>query len=292
MNQIAARLRGAGKRHRVIAKGKNAFSKNLVVELKHGLANRLCSYVSSSIAARMNGKRLVIRWIRNQLCNCDFEDLFENEIEEGGWMLDFDDDTNGKKEYLSEYKTMFYADSSFQCFRKTSVDINLLHDLPFFNGQIDDAALEFSRELNLLRPTAIIQSNRMKLPPGTIGVHIRTHDLPWWKPQYMGWFFDRLDSELLIDSNKKLFLATDCSKIREQFLERYQNSVICYRSMLFESAGKINFNRNSVEGMQGAVLDLVTLGDTEKILKTPNSSFGWLASMWNLIPIEVPDRLG
>ena len=110
------------------------FGKQIVLELKYGLCNRLCALISAQVAAREKNKKLKLIWEKNDNCGCDFSDLFNNEIEradENSW-IDFNDYAGDEKQFLVRHKTMFYTDPFFKEFVKKDLNTETFHNTPFF----------------------------------------------------------------------------------------------------------------------------------------------------------------
>jgi len=264
--------------------------REMVLKLyNQGLAGRLFTFATTSVACKERKWRMKLIWIKNYLCGCDFSDLFDNDIERANddAATGFDDFVSFAPRFLTMDKHIFYSDLFFTKFNNA---LPGLHGLCVLNREAREA-IHF--ELNLLRPKKIIENKLLSFPPNTIGVHIRMTDSSWKKFINYDWFDKRM--EQLIKENDQIvfFLATDCAVTRDKYLKKFPNKILYYESELAGLTDSVSCRRGTIDGAQQALLDLLTLSRTSRILGTYGSTFGWLASLWGDIPIEfnVPEKL-
>ena len=231
--------------------------------------------------------------MQNAMCNIDLATLLRGDFVEGEGVTEFDDDTTFTQKYLTKTKTMFFADDRFQFFVKQGATAENLHDIPYFSGHIDWAAERFSAELNTLRFQPSILEQLVSLPQDTVGLHIRTHDLAIPPERIINVFRARIDDLLEENPATQFFLATDTATAYRELIEAYPTSLMAHPFERFDPTPesrpgrwRMSPSRDSTQGIVAATVDLLTLARTKKILRTRNSSFSWLASMWNLIPAE------
>lgn len=230
------------------------------------------------------------------MCNVDLAMLLRGDFVEGEGLTEFDDDTTFTQKYLTTTKTMFFADDRLQLFFKQGGTAENLHDVPYFSGRIDWAAERFSAELNTLKFHPSIMDRLISLPQNTVGLHIRTHDLAIPPQHIINVFRARIDTLLAEEPATQFFLATDTAAAYSELIDAYPSSLVAYPFERFDpTPGSREFrpgrwrmspSRNCAQGIVEATVDLLTLARTKNILRTRNSSFSWLATMWNLTPAE------
>lgn len=273
------------------------FGKQIVLEVKHGLCNRLCALMSAQVAAREKNKRLKLIWRKNDNCGCDFSDLFNNEIERAdeNSRIDFNDDTSGKRQFLVRCKTMFYEDPFFKKFQKKDFDNNMIHNVPFFSGVIDAPVKLFHSELNKLVPKKEITNRVMEIPSRTVGVHLRKLDYCWIAYVDDDWFIQKMEHLIKKDESIKFFLTTDDYRTKAKFINRFGDKILYYDidlcrrpdGTMLEKKEK----RAKARDVQNALLEVLTLSKTSLILGSYNSSLSWLASIWGLIPLDHSEKI-
>jgi len=273
------------------------FGKQIVLEVKHGLCNRLCALISAQVAAREKNKRLKLIWRKNNNCGCDFSDLFNNEIERAdeNSRIDFNDDNNGDRQFLVGCKTMFYTDPFFKKFLKKDFSATTIHNKPFFSGVIDASAKLFHSELNKLIPKKEITDRVMEIPSRTVGIHLRKLDHMWISHVDDDWFIQKMEDLIRKDENIKFFLVTDDYRTKAKFIDRFGDKILYYDINLCRRPDgtmvEKKEKRAETKGVQDALLEFLTLSKTSLILGSYNSSFSWLASIRGLIPLEHSEKI-
>ena len=118
----------------------------------------------------------------------------------------------------------------------------------------------------------------MALPENTVGVHIRRGDNKKSREVSTNLsFINQMDLLLEKDKNTHFFLSTDDEDVKKSFVNRYKDRILTYDD--------IDYHRDSVTGMQDALLELITLSKTKMILGSYWSSYSHLASQFNSIPL-------
>ena len=113
----------------------------------------------------------------------------------------------------------------------------------------------------------------------TIGVHIRrtdhTHSIEY---SPVDLFIHKMRAELAANINSSFFLCTDDPEVEQAVLSIFGEKVMVYKK---------ERSRQTVRGMQDAVIDLYCLSKTQKILGSYWSSYAEIASVLNNIKLEV-----
>lgn len=114
-----------------------------------------------------------------------------------------------------------------------------------------------------------------------IGIHIRRTDNQLAiKNNPIIFFLQKID-ELHEKIKCCFYLSTDDNKLKESIIQEYQKKgikIFCHKSIL---------KRDSLKGMEDAVIDLWLLGKCNKIIGSSNSSFSiWASRLYNA-PLEV-----
>lgn len=258
----------------------------IMIRLSGGLCNRLCTLISTKIACEYKNKEIQIIWKKNNSCWCEFRDLFSSDIDiiSDNDFFDFDDWNRFDNYLTAKHKTMFYVDNVFRPFEKVLTDPDRAQ---FMLGVPENYIKKFHQELNNLNINTVILQKMMHIPEETIGVHIRKSDFLNKRNQLDYWWFEhKMNEEIYKNKNVVFFLATDCSETKRKIIDLFWDRVLSYSFCL--SVNQKNFlqQRWIKEWMQDALLDLLTLSKTKKIIGSYGSSFSWLAAMWWNIPLE------
>jgi hypothetical protein len=115
-----------------------------------------------------------------------------------------------------------------------------------------------------------------------IGIHIRRtdHSILWTHPIFKNKrirgqtsneeFFTFINSELLINPDIKIYMATDDYETQNIFLNKYKNNIIIYNKL----SNNNDFRKTSI---YGAIVDVYLLSHCNKIMGSYLSSFSVLA---------------
>ncbi|MCD8298085.1 MAG: hypothetical protein LUC88_10985 [Prevotella sp.] len=103
-----------------------------------------------------------------------------------------------------------------------------------------------------------------------VGVHIRgTDNVKSKLHSPFNVFVNFINKELIKDPNTKFYLATDEIEFKKKLIDMFDDIIITNREVL---------NRNSLEGMEGALIDLYCLSKTDYIIGSYYSSFSEIAA--------------
>ena len=103
-----------------------------------------------------------------------------------------------------------------------------------------------------------------------IGIHIRrTDNAPAIKNNPLTKFTTLMDKEIQLNKDIRFYLATDSEEVKNELKEKYGNKIM---SM------PMSLTRNTLQGMQDAIVDLYCLGSTKRIIGCTNSTYSLMAS--------------
>ena len=112
----------------------------------------------------------------------------------------------------------------------------------------------------------------------TIGVHIRrTDNVVSIQSSPLENFTNMMDAEIKKNTNTKFYVASDDDEVKESLKSKYPNRIITLMD---------DTDRNSLEGMKFAVLDLFCLSKTNKIIGSVGSSYSQIAAEIGGIEVE------
>lgn len=247
-----------------------------------GLCNRMRVISSGILIAQKYGVVPIISWQQEPgICNASFNDLFlpiPQEIatikEDVGFAYKI---WVGRRYYLQRKVQKMHFDQAIYNYNSLGKgDI-----LPYINRGTESLLLcschrmgDYYSMSELFKPIQTIESRIQTISNDfgskTIGVHIRRGDhLLSIKNSPLESFINRLDYFFDIGEADQAYLATDCASTKKILRNRYGARIITIEDSI---------SRNTVNGMQGAVVDLFCLSKTLKILGSYSSSFSEIAS--------------
>ncbi len=251
----------------------------LIIQPIGGLCNRMRSINSAYKLAAMRGDRLTIIWFCNQELGCSFDSIFQlnpdirlinitskldmrkifyqitsqyignEEIRTNrtGSTLDENFRSSLKKRCYIATEEHFYPADSYALFRP----------LPELQQKIDAIISVFSAP--------------------TVGIHIRrTDNLPSIGNSSTDAFVTAMWEELNKNSDTYFYLATD-----DESEESYLRTL--FPDRIISNTNK-DLSRDSLRGMQDALIDLYCLASTDKIIGSFYSSFTDIAADMHHIP--------
>ena len=128
--------------------------------------------------------------------------------------------------------------------------------------------------------TNIVNDIVKRFDSNTIGVHIRrTDNLHSRSISGIEKFIEKMEGEIHQNSQTDFFLATDDPKVEKFFVERYSEKVIVYP--------KRDLKRSNPAAIEDALVDLLCLSKTTKILGSYWSSFTDIASQMNNVKLVI-----
>jgi hypothetical protein len=118
---------------------------------------------------------------------------------------------------------------------------------------------------------------------GIVGVHIRRGDnLIAIETSPLELFVRWMEAAVSCDDSIRFFLSTDCAATEMSLLERFGRERV-----LVQGAPPHTRSRSTPEGIRSALVDLLSLASTDRVVGTHYSSFSTLAATWYGTPLEV-----
>ncbi len=259
-----------------------------------GLGNRLRSIDSAFALAECTQKNATIIWDANEELNCSFSELFEvphniglkeistsylpRKINEKFSMVMHKLNINypfGYDKILHEEDVYSMKQQNYDfCKLKKSGKIYI-----YINGRF----LFPEKPYHYLKPVKNIQDKVESLSgvfsPGTVGVHIRRTDNKLAiKESPLQNFVELMKKENAENRNIKFYLSTDSPEAENYVKRSFPNQVVSYKKEL---------SRNKMQGVKDALIDMLCLSRTSKIIGSYYSSFSEVASEMGKIPLVI-----
>ncbi|MGB4414202.1 MAG: hypothetical protein WBI53_04860 [Paludibacter sp.] len=258
----------------------------LIIEPIGGLANRMRVIVSAvNLKKRLNFDLNCV-WEENSELNAPFNMLFEK-IEGINFIPKLDKynylkSTNQKKQGRKKIVMLMNKIIGFDyCLKQSDFleTINIIEILKKNKRVYIRTCEEFfsynNEDFHIFKPVKHlldeIQINTMRFNFNTIGLHIRRFDNSMsieYSPLDM--FIEKIDEEIQNNEKVNFFLSTDDTTVEELLIEHYKGRIIVTRNKIL--------NRNSVEGIKNAIVDMYSLSATSMIYGSYWSSFSDIAS--------------
>ncbi len=261
--------------------GHNTRKPKLIIDAQHGLGNRLRAITSAYGFSTVHDRELVIRWIRDDHCDCSFESLFDFDGE-----VESDNSTDPENALTVDLMNKAFRDSfTPDTLARTNRNVVIQSAYKFTGGQ---PYHKIEREfLHTLKPSADVQEMIDSVrSPNDVAAHIRMNggaatdphgDVAgdWSKIEdeiarrarsrsHYGYFFKRLEELFGDTENSTIFLASDNSETYEAFASKYGDRV----SFLSRSV----FDRSETQ-LKYALADMILLSRAPVLLGSNWSSF-------------------
>ena len=263
----------------------------LTVVPQGGLCNRLRVMLSALSLSRRNDDLYVrVEWAKNAECLAEFGELFEP-FSDSHFSI-----TPRRWWHIPSMRSNLHLPTLW---RRLSYDKQLTYFRPHEDRPIEEYLSQHRRvyvstgyalcgyspqTVQELRPRRELQE-RIDGIVGTfsekmIGVHVRrTDNIQSQNTSTDEAFFAAMDRELEAEPYAMFFLATDDGALKSRMMARYPGHVLIQHTP--------HVRRDTLEGMEEAVVDLWCLSKTEKILGSYYSSFSETAAELGGIPLEV-----
>jgi hypothetical protein len=244
-----------------------------------GLGGRLKSLVSAIKTSEINNSDLLLYWPKNPPCNCNFSDLFENNIkeitkedfrriikQENIQILNKSEKIKFKKRFI------LIGDIGFTGFSKKDLSFKF-EGIPInVRKDIYDLLNRLKIKEDILKKVNIFLSKFFKKE--VIGVHIRKGDFKIIANNVGNvssdrQFIEEMKREIKLNSKVKFFLATEDKETEEKFMEIFKDKIISYPKKT-----KVREEEGSVKE---ALIELLLLSKCKKIFGNFSSTFTELA---------------
>lgn len=252
----------------------------IIIQPSGGLCNRIRVINSAYQLANKRRDELVVLWKNCDELNCPFETLYQPVTEIT--IINFYSNWNIKK--------LWYQLTTLQRFQNEDIVQNktdgiLNHD--FYENLKEKAYISTwehfypSQDYHLFKPTKAIQSRINTITKhfgnNCIGVHIRrTDNEPAIDKSSTEQFIEKMQLEIDADPNTRFFLATDDPHEEERLRETFPYHILSNQHK--------SVQRDSMEGMIDALIDLMCLSETTKIYGSYWSSYTDVAADIKKIP--------
>lgn len=245
-----------------------------------GLSCRINCLVSSIKIAKKTGRKLMLYWPKNPSCNCNFSDLFSNEIKEipRGDLERIIKSKNYEiyKENLQGFenkkKFIFISSSRFIGFSNTNLQLKF-EKIP---KTILEDILNHLKELKIKKDILkeVNDFSKKTFKKNMVGIHIRKGDFKKIKNNVGAVSSDEkyikeINNIIQKDKNVKFFLATEDKETEKKFKEIFGNKIITYP--------KKTTYREDEGAVREALIELLLLAKCKIILGNFRSTFTEMA---------------
>ena len=295
--------------------------KRLICSALNGLCNRLRNLASCAVLAEHSGRELVVCWMNEKNINdcktigfTQWSDLFDSPRfqlitlwpKEGVIF-------GGNPSYGSPYLTQrwleripshtyieeaWYSQSHLPG-AENEIDISLpdknvivhtIHNVKPMDMSENEFYERKKGFYNKLVPIPSIAKTVQRIsshfPSDIVGVHVRTTDMlqvhkkenaAIWK------YMEYMKEEIAKNPNVKFFVSSDSKLVLRHFRKYFKGKVFFNDQVEFNSHGEVE--RGTVKATQNALIDLILLSKTKRLIGTRFSSFSYEAACMGGIPI-------
>lgn len=271
----------------------------IYIEPSGGLANRIRVLASGiSISKKLNTE-LVCIWVANSELNAPFEQIFEK--------------IDGV-EFRKKNKKYFYLKFSNQSKlhrRIIAKVINTLIGIDFYLKEKDIIMLPYENKVDFIKNEAknhtkvylktceqfgaidnelkyfiptkeiieLIDTVSSQFSPDTIGIHIRRTDNDLSiQNSPTSLFIEKIAQNIKKNPDVNFFLSTDDPSVEQELIAHFGDKIICFEKQL---------NRDSLIGIQHALVDMYCLSKCAMIYGSYWSSFSSMAAQLTQIKLEI-----
>lgn len=255
----------------------------LIIQPVGGLCNRMRAINSARVLAKKRGDKLMVIWFVNQELGCPFERIFEPT--EQFKVINIKSKWDVRKMFLQLSAMAFgtFADNPIikehkgngnleEAFVKSLKKLTYIATEEHFFESHDYSPFVPAKEI-----AAKIKQKQDELGPHAVGVHIRrTDNMPAIGKSSTEAFVKSMSDALAKDPDTMFYIATDDLSEEENLRKQFPGKII--------SNAERDLSRNSIAGIQDAMLDLFCLAATTKIIGSFFSSFTDIAADMHQIP--------
>lgn len=247
-----------------------------------GLGNRLRAIASAIEVARQEKAPLTIYWNATDNCQCRYEDLFTSELLPDVTLIENTKLTHSLASWRRNLRLphLLQRFRYSQCLRK----FNYWPDNDIYSALKPEGEVLLETCYSMtphylpmaewlhLQPALQQRVEEMasQFGPMTVGLHIRGTDHQLARQHStLDLFLARIDQEIAAHPEVQFFLATDEAEAKRQLLARYPHRILTFDAPL---------RRDTLDGMQAAIVDCFCLSRTQRILGSYNSTYSSLAA--------------
>ncbi|MBE5881083.1 MAG: hypothetical protein E7289_02045 [Lachnospiraceae bacterium] len=251
----------------------------LIIQPIGGLCNRMRAINSALVLARKQNQKLKVIWNINAELGCPFEELFEKT--DAFTVMNIRSKWNPAKLFY-QFTRKRIGNDDIRNNRDTSgltEEFQQTLNCPLYIAT-EEHFFE-CHDYSAFVPTAEIAERIERLTSSygshNVGVHIRrTDNKPAIGKSSTQAFIDSMEKEIALFPDTKFYLATDDLSEEANLRRRFPDRIISNETR--------DLSRDSVAGIKDALLDLMCLARTDKIIGSYFSSFTDIAADWNRIP--------
>lgn len=265
-----------------------------------GLANRMKGIDSAVALAQDVQTELRIIWYKDQGLNCRFDQLFQPlgipniKLKEASFTDFFLYDRPRRKNFWMP--RLFQALKFHSCFyeEKTTALLHKNFDFKQWythkNAYIASCVYFYpqnnKKRFSIFKPLPALQQRietiTQPFNASTWGIHIRrTDNITSIAESPTDEFIIRMQEQISRDKKSLFYLATDSEEDKQRLKEMFKERLI--------TSGK-QAERNSLAGMEDALVELYALSKTAKIIGSAKSSYSETAAQISDIPYEIAQR--
>lgn len=255
----------------------------LIIQPVGGLCNRMRSINSARILADRRGEKLTVIWFINHELGCPFERIFEPT--DAFRVINISSKWDIRKMWFQLSAMAFgtFADNAVirahkgdgnleETFEKSLKKLTYIATEEHFFECHDYTPFVPAKEI-----ANQIQKKQSELGAHAVGVHIRrTDNKPAIGKSSTDAFIKSMTDTLTADPDTMFYLATDDLTEEKNLREVFPGKIISNQNR--------DLSRDSIAGIQDAMLDLYCLAATQKIIGSFFSSFTDIAADMHGIP--------
>lgn len=255
----------------------------LIIQPIGGLCNRMRAINSARILAEKRKEKLTVIWFVNPELGCPFEKIFRHT--DAFRVINIYSKWNLRKVWYQltakcfgslvgneEIRSHRKEGSLTEAFTSTLSSLVYIATEEHFYPNQDYSV--FTPEKEVL---SRIEKKKQELGAHAVGVHIRrTDNKPAIGKSSTDAFLESMKKELALQPDTMFYLATDDMSEEARLREAFPGKII--------SNADRDLSRDSISGIQDAMLDLYCLAATKKIIGSFFSSFTDIAADMNQIP--------
>ncbi len=274
-------------------------NKKVIVYCESGLCNRLRTLISAYFLSKVLDRKMEFIWVKNSSCGASFFDLFEN------------NEFNIVDNYSIWKKIFFKKLPLFRDKKTEKISFDLLK-IDFLNNVIVTFVSVFSEKdfpyhnffleesnkiFDILKPKKYIRDEvdffvKNNFTCKVMGVHIRRGDFTIHFPDKvnnLSFFIKEMDVFIENNPNAKFFVSTDDGAKTPKGLKTNSEDVINILIKRYGSNKILQYkprslDRESVESIEDALVNLLILRKTDEFIGNQYSSFSGLVMLNRGVP--------
>ncbi len=247
----------------------------LIVIPNGGLGNRLMAMMSAKVLAEHIGCELQVSWQPEghlPYTNCQLSGLFE-----GLESIPSSEKPSSGKGYYEHHTPG--ARPEIEERLKAGETIHLRSYCFIKPQDVDEGefARLLHRQFDMLKPQPELLARVFDLPPGTIGIQIRSGE-NWRSTRYspLALFFRIMDGHCERDSEIQFYLTSDSPRVHRLLRKRYGGRILSHEQQPIWAEEGASTRR--------ALVKILTMAKTACIYHSFSSSFGYIAHLFSRQP--------